>query len=460
MTTTTMTDFDVLRTRQLEGMLADQPLHVERLRWDRERIEAHQLDALRSLLAVALERSPFHARRLAGVDPATFRLADLPSLPVMTKAEMMASLGDVFTDRRLTPALVEDALARTADKPVPILGSYLAFTSGGSSGVRGAFVFDDAAMRQIVGAFTRNLVARLQAMGGPPPGGLPIGYVAAESAVHLTGCGPAMTAGGELGFRYIGIPVTQPLSELVARLNELQLPLIAGYPSMLARLAQEQLAGRLRISPMTLTATSELVTPEDRAIIKEAFGVPLINGFASTEGLMGGSLPDDEAIVLAEDGTIVELVDEDDRPVAPGTPSAKVLVTNLSNHLQPLIRYELTDRFIQLDDAAEHGYRRVIVDGRCDDAFRFGDVTVHPLVIRSVLVKCPQVAEYQVRQTPRGVDVALVCHDTVDTADVRARLRDALAGAGLDAPEVTATEVPALTRAATTGKLRRFVPLA
>ena len=68
------------------------PDHIDRLTWDRERIEAHQLQRLRALLAVAIERSPFHARRLSGIDPTTFELADLARLPVMTKAEMMPSL--------------------------------------------------------------------------------------------------------------------------------------------------------------------------------------------------------------------------------------------------------------------------------------------------------------------------------------------------------------------------------
>jgi hypothetical protein len=37
------------------------------------------------LLASATRRSAFHARRLDGVDPARFELADLPRLPVMTR---------------------------------------------------------------------------------------------------------------------------------------------------------------------------------------------------------------------------------------------------------------------------------------------------------------------------------------------------------------------------------------
>jgi phenylacetate-CoA ligase len=71
--------------------------------------------------------------------------------------------------------------------------------------------------------------------------------------------------------------------------------------------------------------------------------------------------------VFNTDLCIVELVGADNRPVTPGVSSAKVLVTNLYNVTQPLIRYELTDTFIRQPDTAEHGYLRVRVQRRNDE---------------------------------------------------------------------------------------------
>jgi phenylacetate-coenzyme A ligase PaaK-like adenylate-forming protein len=315
-------------------------------------------------------------------------------------------------------------------------------------------------MAPFVATFIRGLRARLDATGGPPPGGLPIAYIAAGSAVHMTGSAPALSAGGAMGVRYISVPATQPLERIVADLNALQPPLLAGYPSMLARLAVERRAGRLDISPFMISATSELLTPEVRELVRGAFGVPIVNGFACTEGLVGSSLPDQEAITFAEDCCIVELVDEDNRPVPVGTPSAKVLVTHLSNRVQPLIRYELNDQFVALPPAAEHGYLRATVAGRADAAFRYADADVHPLAIRSVLVQTPSVLEYQVRQSSRGVDVDLIIDGPEpDLSELGDRLAAALAQAGLADPVATARVVPALERPADTGKVRRFVPL-
>jgi phenylacetate-CoA ligase len=228
---------------------------------------------------------------------------------------------------------------------------------------------------------------------------------------------------------------------------------------MLAQLAAEQTAGCLRIRPLIVTCTSETLSPELRATIRSAFGVPVVDTFGSTEGLVGSSLPDDDVLVFAEDGCIVELVDADDRPVPPGTPSDAVLVTPLENRVQPLVRYRITDSFVAQPPAAGHGYLRARVAGRSEDVLRFGTVTLHPLVIRSVLVHVPDVGDYRVLQTPRGVAIEVLAPQGTDCTEIRADVVRAVARAGLETPEVIVERVPELPRDLRSGKLRRFVPL-
>jgi hypothetical protein len=93
---------------------------------------AAQQSGLALLLEHAIEHSPFHRQRLGGIDARRFTVADLQSLPVMTKADMMANLDVVFTDRRLQRSVVERALAQTAAEPVPILDRYTAIASRGA----------------------------------------------------------------------------------------------------------------------------------------------------------------------------------------------------------------------------------------------------------------------------------------------------------------------------------------
>jgi phenylacetate-coenzyme A ligase PaaK-like adenylate-forming protein len=459
--TTTMetTGWGRFRAAVQAELLAHMPGQVQRLRWTATQIRAEQRDGLHRLLAHAIEHSPFHRRRLAGIDIDRIHPADLTGLPVMTKADMMTALDDVFTDRRLNRDLVEGALAATADEPVPILDDYLAFASGGSSGRRGVFVVDGAAIVGFLSALSRPLMARLQALGGPPPGGLPIAIVAAASAVHATGAAPALSAGSDMPFRFLPVPATLPLPTIVAQLNALQPSALYGYPSMLARLAAEQRAGRLHVAPRAVTSTSETLLPETRAAISDAFAVPVVDTFGSTEGLVGTSAPGDDVLVFNTDMCVVELVDDDNRPVPPGVPSTKVLVTNLYNLAQPLIRYELTDSFVRQPDAADQGHLRAHVHGRSDDVFDYHGIVIHPLTIRSVMVKTPQVVDYQVRKTPRGVHIDAIAAGTLDIDRLTGLLADALDEAGLNHPDVTVRIVSTLERHGESGKLRRFVPL-
>ena len=458
-TTTVGTDFHQLRAQVQTELLAQLPDHIERLHWSRWQIEASQRKGLRELLAHALERSPFHRRRLGDFDPSRFDLPDLTSLPVMTKAEMMESLDDVFTDRRLNRGLVEQALAATATEPVPILGQYTTLASGGVSGQRGVFVSDPEAMAAYLSSTLRSLMARLGPPGGLPPEGLTIALVAATTAVHATRSVLAWTEGGASPFRAVPVPVTLPLAEIVKRLNALQPPLLYGYASMLARLAVEQRAGRLRIAPMSVTTTSEMLLPEQRSAIAQAFGAPIVDIFGSSEGLVGTTAPDDDVLVFNSDLCIVELVDAGNRPVAPGVPSAKVLLTNLYNRTQPLIRYELTDSFVQQPDAADHGHLRAKVRGRADEVLHYHDVDIHPHIVRSVMVKVPEILDYRVRQSPRGIDVEAVAVAPVNSDRLAEHLVQALAAAGLPGPAVSVQIVDHLERIPDTGKLRRFVPL-
>jgi phenylacetate-coenzyme A ligase PaaK-like adenylate-forming protein len=459
-TTTMRTGFDQLRAKVQADLLARMPDHLERLRWSRQQIEASQREGLRALVRHAVENSPFHRRRLGHLDPNRLDLPDLANLPVMTKAEMMEALDDVLTDRRVNRQLVEQALAATIAEPIPILGQYTALASGGVSGQRGVFVYDSGAMVAYLSSLTRSVMARLGSRGGPPPGGLTIAMVAAASAVHATRSTLAWIAGAAVPFRAIPVPVTLPLAEIVERLNALQPPLLYGYPSMLARLGAEQRTGRLRIAPMSLTTTSEALTPVRRTAIADAFGAPIVDTFGSSEGLVGTTAPDDDVLVFNSDLCIVELVDAENRPVPPGKPSAKVLLTNLYNLVQPLIRYELTDSFVRQPDAPDHGHLRAKVRGRADEVLHYGGVDIHPHIVRSVLVTSPEILDYRVRQTPRGIDVEALAVVQINSDRLAEHLVRALASAGLHDPAVAVRIVDHLERFPDTGKLRRFVPLA
>lgn len=444
------TDPEELRIRFSAAFFSRLPVQVERCGWDAARLGAHQREALRRLLAHAIGRSPFHARRLAGVDPGVFELDQLRSLPVMTKTEMMAAFDDVVTDRRVTRDRVSAHLASTGDVPTLLDDRYFVVSSGGSSGLKGMYVYDWDAMV--------DLAARLTAYAGPPPPGpRTVAIVMAPTATHMTRLVTSLL-GGE-GLETIQIPVTAPWPELVARLEEARPDALYGYPRVLLRLAAEQEAGGLAIRPDRISSGAEALDPEVAERIQAAFGVPVIDSFGASEGVVGVKLPGQEAFTFATDLALLELVDEQNQPVPPGTPSDRVLVTNLSNTVQPLIRYVLEDRFVRVIGQEGHGRLVARVEGRASLELVYGEVRVHPLVVLGPVTGAPGVADYRIRQTAEGIDAELVVDGPVRPEALARELEAALERAGLDAPRVSIRIVERLERDPATGKLRRLVPL-
>ena len=456
MTATTMTGLDLLRARMAAALGGQLPGHIRRLAWSPAELAAFQRDRLRALLARAIERSPFHAARLRGVDPGRFELADLPGLPVMTKAQMMEDFDAAVTDRRLTRNLVERHLASSAAEPSLLLGDHVCLLSGGSSGRRGLIVQTVSEYVGFVGTIIRRAMAEAMTPAGPPPEGLVIGIVGAGTPVHSSGLAAATAVAPPV--RLIPAPAGLPTAEIVRRLNAAQPPALLAYATKLAELAREQRAGRLRLNLRSVTSMAEMLSAAERTAIGEAFGVPVIDLFVSTEGLVGRSEPGGSVLTFASDTCLAECVDDDGRPVPDGVASSRVLVTNLHNLTQPLIRYELTDRFTPAANPAG-GFLRASVDGRADDLFRYPAASVHPFVIGTPLLRAPAVREFQVRQTERGADLAVVADGDLDVAALTAAVRDSLYQAGLPGPQVTLRRVQALDRDPLTGKARRFIPL-
>jgi phenylacetate-CoA ligase len=167
-----------------------------------------------------------------------------------------------------------------------------------------------------------------------------------------------------------------------------------------------------------------------------------------------------DGLHISEDEVILERVDADGRPVGPDEPAARTLATGLAGPAFPFIRYDLGDEVAILPGRCACGsaMRRVAdIAGRHDDDFRYGDHMVPASAFRYVLGTDPRISEYQVRQTGKGADVLVV--GSPDVAAVAAALVDAVRPFGLVDAEIGVRVVERIPRHASTGKLKRFVPL-
>jgi len=365
----------------------------------------------------------------------------------------------IVTDGRLELGIVEDHL-RTLSTGSYLLDEYTAVTSGGSTGERGVFVYDWDGWTTFWLSVFRYLQRSKQK--DPELAHRPVvqAWVAAAHFSHATAAlSRTFTSPDLVNVRF---PVTLPTARMVAGLNDAQPDWLVAYPSALHVLSVEARAGTLGIAPRRVITTAEPLLPEIRATAEQAWGVSVGNVWATSEGGIVASPCDDSRSHLSDDLLIVEGVDEDGRPVAPGERSAKVYLTNLFNRALPLIRYEITDEVTVLTEPCPCGsaHRSVAdIQGRLDDVFFYDDRRVHPHVFRSALARHAGVVEYQVRQTRRGASVAVRCAAPVDLQRLGAEIADALVGLGLSRPAVAVTAVDRLERDPGAAKLRRFVAL-
>jgi phenylacetate-coenzyme A ligase PaaK-like adenylate-forming protein len=105
------------------------------------------------------------------------------------------------------------------------------------------------------------------------------------------------------------------------------------------------------------------------------------------------------------DSVVLEPVDRDYRPTPPGEPSHTVLLTNLANRVQPVIRYDLGDSVLVKPERCACGspLPALRADGRHDDVLAFTSadgrtVSILPLALTTVIEDAAAVHYFQVVQ--------------------------------------------------------------
>ena len=369
------------------------------LDWPRERIERYQTERLRSLLAFARERSPFHAARLADVDPATATVADLARIPPMVKQEAQDRWDEIVTVPGIDRAGAERVLAdqrwfsyTPSDLQV--------FSSGGSSGVRGVYLWG---WEQFVTLACLAWRWQARAERRSATGHAPARLAVLEAGEPPHASTPLFDVATEPGMQTVVIPAAAPFEQVLHAVARAQPTHLVGYASVIGRLARAASAGDLAIRPVRVSTNSEPLSDEDRDAIDKAWGAPVHNLWGSTEiGVQAVGCGEGDGLHICEDEVILERVDADGRPVGPDEPATRTLATGLAGRAFPFIRYDLGDEVTILSGRCACGsaMRRVAdIAGRRDDDFRYGDCMVPASAFRYVLGTDPRISEYQVRQT-------------------------------------------------------------
>ena len=437
-----------------------------------ERVAAARDRRLRALVRRAIERSPFYRAKYRDIDPERF---DLTELEPTNKRELMAHFDEAVTEPAVRRSVLERFIDDPANEGRPFLGRFAVSHTSGSQGQPMLMVQDRRALELLFGLqMTRGSVRRAT----PVEALRRLMHPARLAVVTLKhGFYPSastfqnMPAAARPYLKVLRLSQTD--ADVVERLNAYRPTILTAYAGVLEMLALEALAGRLRLAPglRQVVNNSEVLTDRARERVERAFGLRVLDNYATGEcPFLSNGCPTDPGAHVNADWSILEVVDDQYRPVPAGTPGRKILITNLANAVQPFLRYEVGDVVTMATTPCRCGSRlpRVErIEGRAADTFWIRDGSafrqVLGLVFTHGLEHVREAREWQAVQVDRNrvrIRLEPLPGATVDLDHARRMLDRELALYDFRRLlEVDWEVVPRLDADASTGKFRRIVSL-
>ena len=439
--------------------------------WDPERVQALQDRRFRQFLPYVMEHSPFYRKKYRGIDPGTCSLTDLPPT---NKMELMAHFDNVVTDREIHRDDVEHWVDNPENATKLFLGRYPVCHTSGSQG-QAMLIIQSPLTLELLFAF-QMIRGNVSYQLGPleairralNPGRIAVialkrgFYPSASAWEHMP---PSV---GNF-VRVERLAPTDP--DLIAKLNDYRPTVLVAYASVLENLLLD--APRLDLAPdlRQIVSNSETLSARSRGQLHEAFGVPILDNYSCGEcAIVSTGCATDPGAHVNADWVMLEVVDEQYRPVPPGETGHKVLLTHLANNVQPFIRYELNDRVVMATTpchCGNHLPRIERIEGRTADFFLVHvDGKERQLVgtlFKNAFDFLRDVREWQAIQVEKNrlqILVEMLPGKSLDMARCRQMLDHQLDLMGVrHAVQLDVRVVPHLRSDPITGKFRRCISL-
>lgn len=156
--------------------------------------------------------------------------------------------------------------------------------------------------------------------------------------------------------------------------NRVKPKLLQGYVGAVYEFALFVLDNHLKLeTPLAVWVTSAPLTQQQRSIMQDAFQAPVYDQYGTCEIMwLAAECREKNGLHIMSDIRHIEFVDENNEPVPPNT-WGRILLTDLQNHVFPLIRYEIGDYGRALDFECKCGIKLPLMDnvrGRQSDVIK------------------------------------------------------------------------------------------
>ncbi len=359
-------------------MIRNREIHYK----SQEEIKLFQEERLRETVAYVAEHSPFYRRMFAekGIDPASIRtLEDLRRLPLVTKSDLQFCSQDFLCVGR---DKVIDYVTTSGTLGEPVV-------FGLTEADLQRLAYNEASSFIMTGATSNDILQLMTTVDRRFMAGLAYFMGARE-----LGCGVVRVGNG--------IPELQ--WDTVKHINSTFCMVVPSFLIKMAEFAEKNgidhnastLKKAICIGEALRNPDGELTTL-GRRIAEKWPSIEMFSTYASTE--MQSSFTECRAhkgCHVPLDLIIVELLDEDNNPVAEGE-AGEVTITTIGVEGMPLLRFKTGDICMAFNEPCECGrnsMRLSSVIGRKGQMIKFKGTTIYPPILFDILDNIPDVENY------------------------------------------------------------------
>lgn len=359
----------------------------------RKNIIALQQKKLRKILKYAYQHSEYYHKAFteAGITSKNIDTIPLSKFPTIDKKTFIQNFDKIVTQKDLSQQkLIQFDNDKNKNKKT-FKDKYHIVHSSGSTGKPAYFVYDNKAWESMLIGVIRaalwdmSMPQILKYLFKKPR----ILYIAATDGRY----GGAMAVGdGIEGVKgsQLFIDINMPLKEWIKKINAFQPNMIVGYPSAIKILGELIEKRALNVNVFRVISCGEPLSDNLRQYFKKVFHSDMINFYGASESLVLGVEADfQEGMYLFDDMNYIEVE------------NGNMYITSLYNYVQPLIRYQITDRLKIKREKGKYPFTRAEnIVGREEDILWFEDKGkkefLHPLAIEGFCIE--GLLDYQFRQ--------------------------------------------------------------
>ncbi len=432
---------------------------------DHEKVLDIQEKRFRKLLKYVLKNSEFYREYYGdhGINLDNYKNVRIKDIPTIDKSMVMKNYDRLVCREELKKSELESFIGDASNKGKLFKGKYHVIHGSGSTGEMGIYVYSEREW-----AILQSIIIRRVIMGKlnfkRKIRFLFIGATDGNYAgVSLVRSSPKFL------FDVLLVDINTPIEEIDKKVDIFKPDYIGGYSSGMYILAMAQLQGHINISPKKVICSGDPLTEDIRKLVLDAFGINPVNYYAASEApAMAAQCSTCNKMHLFNDWHCFEVVDDGYNEVEIGQ-DGRLILTNLYNYTQPLIRYEMKDRLILGENKCSCSWKFPVIDkicGRQEEFMWFEKESgkedyIHPSIFTEFFI--PNLEKLQVVQQSRSkflMRVKINGEREQVLADIKKRMNEILSNKGLtDFVDYEVEVVEDIKNDAKTGKYKLVIPL-